>query len=162
MGDRTSVYLWVMKDDAESTSFELNGFHDINEYFDEDPQLDVFWVDEVNYGDLSIQDWALERGIPYSYRWENGSGYGSGYQHLRFDRKGKPVLIEYEDTDLELDPPEVAKLLAKADSQQDISKAYQMLHTFLKPFTEKFIPLAWETQEHNKRIARTINLISKT
>lgn len=162
MGDRTSVYLWVMKDDAKKVSAKINDFYggygadDTNELND---QAQFFFY-EVNYGELEIQEWAEKEGIPYSYRWDAGGDYGPGYQHLRFDEKGKPLFIEFDDKDLELDLPTVSKLLVEADSQQDIHEAYQILRSFLKPFTQNFTPLEWKTQERNKLIARTVNLIS--
>lgn len=159
MGDRTSVSLWVMNDDAEKTMAHID---EMNEYVEIDncSQFTEFIFSEVNYGELDIYSWARSQGIPYSYRWDAGGEYGPGFQHLRFNSEGDPVFTEFSEEDLQVDPEEVSALLLKAETLDNAREAYSTLRSFLKPFTQSFLPLKWDTQKQNKRLARTVNLIS--
>lgn len=139
MGDRTYVGLTVLGCDAaqvrallEETYCELS--EDDN---DGDDSFAFFGFEEVNYGNLEIEDALIAAGIPYSKRWDAGSEYGAGHEHVRFTETGQLQRREVYD---EAENPPLDALLALVDDPA-------ALRAFLLAFAAHITPLPWDHQQ---------------
>ena len=165
MGDRTNVSFEFMKDDSDKLklfldlddeSTILDAFH----VFNDDGTLVNIDIEEVSYGDLKINDWAVANGVPYSYWWDPGSGYTEGAEHLRFNESGEPELIIYENKELELSVEGTLSILEEAKEMTAPEESYDHLAAFLESKVKHINPLPLAEQGKNKLRRRTINLLT--
>ena len=85
MGDRTTVYLTVLKTQADAAKklFDEGGDEDHR-----DDETSIFTFYDVNYGELEFLDELRDAGIAYDSDWSEGDNYSSGTQSCRFTHTG--------------------------------------------------------------------------
>lgn len=150
MGDRTSVTLTVLKEQAQAAQalFEYPPEHQ-SEDMGSMP-LCYFNFYEVNYGDLPFLDALQEAGIAFDSDWDHGSEYGSGTDFCRFYPDGTVQRTDYSD---EYKNPDLHRMMGLLDEPEAL-KAYILDHH------KKITPQPWDNQIEYGKLYRTKNLIT--
>ena len=144
MGNRTSVELLVLKRDADFVAT-------LYDYEDkcEGELITTFGYWEVNYGELKFTDELMERNIPYSYTWQDGSDYSAGTEFFLFNEDGSTKTLNFYLSDVN---PEISYLLTLCDKPEELVQ-------FIKAHHRRYLAPSWKHQEEQSLIARAKQLI---
>lgn len=103
MGDRTTVYMHVLKEHKERAKSLL----DVPEHCvwgDAYSNTVTLEFDEVNYADVTEQVGLLtDNGIPHTWDWGPGGSYEAGYGYVIFDENSNVVQHTWDITERGMD-----------------------------------------------------------
>jgi hypothetical protein len=136
MGDRTSVTLTIPKGMPIPKYVKQSG----GQFWEE--ESNIFYFEEVNYGELDFLHKLLEDGIPYDSEWDAGAEFGAGGEYLRFNAEGEAVLKTIYERDRS---PSGSVLIDLLDDPKELVK-------YLKAFYEKIAILPVDNQEEYRKI----------
>jgi hypothetical protein len=153
MGDRTSVYLTIIKSQKELIEEFISGNFGTESYNTLDvanyPELITYYFEEVNYGELPFLNKLKEFGIAFTSNWESGAEFAGGNQYLRFDEQGDEVGICLYDNALN---PQLYSLMQRIDKPAE-------LRQYILDFKKDLEVLPWDNQEEYGKIYRAKQLI---
>ena len=164
MGDRTSVSLTIHADDldlfkrvisAGGTSVYPDELDHPDSIFPKGDDFLRFYLDDVNYGELSIQEICTKYGIPYEYDWSPGAEYSDGVESLKF-KDGKAECVRYDYSQMHLSTKDVFSLLK--DAEQD-PVPYNYVKDKLLNYARTFTFLPWDNQHAEKAKYRLHQLL---
>lgn len=147
MGDRTTVTLSVLKEQAEEAKKHFDYGAD-NE--SEAGKLIHFEFYEVNYGTLGFLKQLTAAGIAYDSEWGHGSEYGPGCEYCRFTAEGEAIIKELYNSDAN---PEIDLLVPVLDDPEKLRQ------TILDHIESREV-LPWDNQIEYGKIYRIAQLIS--
>lgn len=151
MGDRTSVTLTVLKEQALAATALFDGLEPDHAVENEGVlPLMYFSFYEVNYGDLPFLDALQEAGIAFDSEWDHGGEYGAGIDFCRFRPDGTVQRNDYSD---EYKNPDLQKMMGLLDDPKAL-KAYILDHH------KNVTPEPWDNQIVYGKLYRTLNLIT--
>jgi hypothetical protein len=151
MGDRTSVTLTVLKEQAIAAQAV---------FADSEPDhkaenggvIPVVYYSfyDVNYGDLPFLDALQNAGIAFDSEWDNGGDYTSGCDFCRFRPDGTVQRNSYSD---EYKNPDLHRMMGLLDEPEAL-KAYILDHH------KNITPLPWDNQVEYGKLYLTKKLIN--
>lgn len=147
MGDRTTVTLTVLKEQASEAEQHFDFQPEYND-FDETFAHFVFY--EVNYGTLEFLPKLIEAGIPFDSDWDSGGDYGPGTHYCRYDKDGEVQEIELSN---EYRNPDINQLYSLIDDP--IALVAKVISHHLA-----VTPLPWDNQLEHCKVFRTKKLIN--
>lgn len=151
MGDRTSVTLTVLKEQALQAKAFFNGWEpDHTEEIKGSLPLVYFNFFEVNYGDLPFLHALQAAGIAFDSEWDHGGDYTSGIDFCRFYPDGTVQRNDYSD---EYKNPDLQRMMGLLDEPEAL-KAYILDHH------KNVTPLPWDNQAVYGKIYQTKQLIN--
>lgn len=148
MGDRTSVVLTVLANQAEEAKSYFN--KEISEEITHDPLITSFTFEEVNYGTLTFLPKLRKAGIPYESAWSSGDEYGSGSEFFWFTSDGVPLNKDIYDDDRN---PDLMVLLEFIDQPEKLRQA-------ILTHKENVTPPSWDNQEEYSKVYRMLQLVT--
>ena len=148
MGDRTSVCLTVLNEQAEEAQKWFGDYE--HDHMSSDNVFTHFSFYEVNYGDLLCLDDLQKAGIAFDSSWDAGSEYGPGTDYCRFLPDGSVWRRQIGD---DYRNPSLEECMRLIDCLDDL-KAYIVNHH------DTVTPPGWEFQNVYGKLYKTINLIS--
>lgn len=146
MGDRTTVYLTVLKAHADQIEKVFN-----NRERSENGMFVEYTFYGVNYGELDDLPELAAQGIAYTSRWDSGSEYGAGEENCRFTSEGEMIIQTVSD---ESRNPSLNALIEVIDD-------YALLKTKIIEHANCVVSLPWDNQEEYGKRYRTSQLIQQ-
>lgn len=150
MGDRTSVTLTVLKEQALAATALFDGWEPEHAVEHEGlVPLMYFSFYEVNYGDLPFLDALQEAGIAFDSDWDHGGEYSAGIDFCRFYPDGTVQRYDYSN---EYKNPDLHRMMGLLDEPEAL-KAYILDHH------KKITPQPWDNQAEYSKIYQTMQLL---
>lgn len=157
MGDRTECQILIPAERFEDANAVLiaNSYHGYDNNFpsSEGTDLTCVYFSGVNYGKLSCEDELINLGIPFTWRWENGSEFSAGESHVRFTEQGYMCTKELYDD--ELNNVDLAGLIQHLNNYTD-------LRDYILKAKEDLTVLPWTNQVEYGKLYLLKQLISST
>jgi hypothetical protein len=148
MGDRTTVTLTVLEEQAIEAANLFKNFGQLDEEYVQD-NLKSFVFLEVNYGNLPFLHKLINAGIAFDSEWNNGGNYCAGIHFVRFDSEG---LIHSNEVTDESYNPDLDELVKRIDDYDELKK-------YILDHKRNVIPLPWDNQVEYGKIHRALMLI---
>ena len=147
MGDRTSVTLTVLNEQAEEAKrfFEERDVDHVSN----DSVFTHFCFYEINYGMLLFLDDLQKAGVAFDSSWDHGSEYGPGTDYCRFLADGTVWREDFSDDYINPDLKRCMELIGNPEE----------LKAFIVEHHNKVTPPSWEFQNVYGKLYKTKQLI---